>query len=146
MLFEPERTQFDLNWRMFGIPVRVHPWFWLMGVILGWSAVERGVQYLVLWIVCVFVSILVHEFGHVFMGLVFGSRGHIVLYSFGGLAVGQGAPVAAPVGGLPDAAARGRQVKDVGVGRVGGHSGDAARTGLAPIQGGWPQGRPGGAA
>jgi Zn-dependent protease len=73
---------------MFGIPVRVHPLFWLMGVVLGWNAVERGLQYLVLWIACVFVSILVHEFGHVFMGAFFGSRGHIVLYSFGGLAIG----------------------------------------------------------
>jgi stage IV sporulation protein FB len=88
LFFEPPRTPYDLNWRMFGITVRVHPWFWLMGVILGWSAVEDGIQYLLLWIACVFVSILVHEFGHVFMGLVFGNRGHIVLYSFGGLAIG----------------------------------------------------------
>jgi len=36
----------------------------------------------------VFVSILVHEFGHVLMGRGFGSWGYIVLYGFGGLAVG----------------------------------------------------------
>ena len=35
-----------------------------------------------------FVSILIHEFGHVWMGQAFGSRGHIVLYGFGGLAIG----------------------------------------------------------
>jgi Zn-dependent protease len=34
------------------------------------------------------VSILLHEFGHVLTGWAFGSKGHIVLYSFGGLAVG----------------------------------------------------------
>src|SRR5262249_19067085 len=36
----------------------------------------------------VFVSLLIHELGHVFMGQVFGAYGHIVLYSFGGLAIG----------------------------------------------------------
>ena len=29
-LFEPDRTQLDLNFRVFGIPVRVHPMFWLV--------------------------------------------------------------------------------------------------------------------
>ena len=85
---EPGRTQFDLNWRMFGIPVRVHPMFWIISAAMGWSALEDGFQFLLLWVACVFVSILVHEMGHVVMGRLFGSSGHIVLYSFGGLAVG----------------------------------------------------------
>jgi Zn-dependent protease len=87
-LFEPDQTPYDLRWRMFGIPVRVHPLFWLVSALLGWNALERGVGYLALWIGCVFVSILVHELGHVLMGRVFGTHGHIVLYSFGGLAIG----------------------------------------------------------
>lgn len=91
MFFEPNETQFDLRWRMLGTDVRVSPWFWLFTVLLGWSAVREGVSYLVVWVVCVFVSILVHEFGHVLMGRVFGSEGHIILYSFGGLAVGSSA-------------------------------------------------------
>ena len=41
-----------------------------------------------LWIACVFLSILLHEFGHVWAGRGFGSDASIVLYSFGGLAVG----------------------------------------------------------
>jgi Zn-dependent protease len=85
---EPAETPYDLRWRMFNIPVRVHPMFWIFTAALGWSATERGMQYLLLWIAAVFVSILVHELGHVFMGRLFGSDGHIVLYSFGGLAVG----------------------------------------------------------
>jgi Zn-dependent protease len=36
----------------------------------------------------VFVSILLHELGHVLMGRAFGSDGHIVLHSMGGLAIG----------------------------------------------------------
>jgi Zn-dependent protease len=84
----PSPTPFDLNWRMFGVNIRVSPWFWLVSALLGWSAVDLGLQYLVLWVLCVFVSILLHEFGHVLMGRLFGSDGYIVLYSFGGLAVG----------------------------------------------------------
>jgi len=85
---EPEYTQFDLKWRMFGVPIRVHPLFWLVSALFGWRYIERGLQYVVLWIICVFVSILVHEFGHVLAGQLFGSRGYIILYGMGGLAVG----------------------------------------------------------
>ncbi len=88
-LIEPDETRYDLRWRMFGTPVRVHPMFWLMSVILGYNGTIRaGVGYLLAWVGCVFVSILLHEFGHVWMGRLFGSSGHIVLYSFGGLAIG----------------------------------------------------------
>jgi stage IV sporulation protein FB len=92
---EPSETPFDLRWRMFGVHVRVHPFFWLMTLILGWGAtglgrgdMRSGLAYLALWVLCVFVSILIHEFGHIIMGRLFGSRGHIVLHSFGGLAIG----------------------------------------------------------
>lgn len=88
MFFEPDYTQFDLNFRVCGIHVRVHPLFWLISAALGWSALNEGFAYLIMWIFCVFVSILLHEMGHVLMGRLFGSDGHIVLYSFGGLAVG----------------------------------------------------------
>jgi hypothetical protein len=73
---------------MFGIPIRVHPMFWLMSVILGYSTIQDGFEYLIIWVACVFVSILIHELGHVIMGRFFGADGHIVLYSFGGLAIG----------------------------------------------------------
>jgi stage IV sporulation protein FB len=88
VFFEPSETPYDLRWRMFNVPVRVHPMFWLISAALGWSATNRGMQYLLLWVLAVFVSILVHELGHVFMGRFFGTNGHIVLYSFGGLAIG----------------------------------------------------------
>ncbi len=82
-----DHTPFDLNWTMFGVPVRVHPFFWLMSVLLGWSVLDEGLIYLFLWVACVFVSVLLHELGHVFMGRVFGTHGHILLWSFGGLAI-----------------------------------------------------------
>jgi hypothetical protein len=87
-LAEPDRTQFDLSFRLGHIPVRIHPFFWVMSLAMGWSLKAYGLEYLLLWVVCVFVSILFHELGHVVAGQWFGSSGHIVLYSFGGLAVG----------------------------------------------------------
>lgn len=91
MFFEPERSQFDLNFKLFGIDVRVHPMFWLFSAILGWNAVQEGFSFLLVWIACAFVSVLIHELGHVFMGRLFGSHGHVILYSFGGLAIGSSA-------------------------------------------------------
>lgn len=89
MFFEPDETPYDLRWRMFGTPVRVHPMFWLMSVILGFDAViSQGAIFLLAWVGCVFFSVLLHEFGHIWMGRLFGSHGHIVLFSFGGLAIG----------------------------------------------------------
>jgi membrane-associated protease RseP (regulator of RpoE activity) len=85
---EPNATRFDLRWRMLGTDVRVHPMFWLVSVIMGANTLDAGIPYLLIWVGCVFVSILVHELGHVWMGQAFGSHGHIVLYGFGGLAIG----------------------------------------------------------
>ena len=87
MFFEPVETPYDVFWRMFGVDIRINPWFWVMSAALGWDAVHQGVPFLLLWIACVLVSILVHEFGHIMMGRFFGAEGHIVLYSMGGLAV-----------------------------------------------------------
>jgi len=93
-LADPSPTPFDLRFSLAGIPVRVHPLFWLMTIVLGWNITqsralsENGMVELALWIAACFFSILVHELGHVWMGKLFGSRGHIVLHGMGGLAVG----------------------------------------------------------
>jgi len=76
---------------VFGTPVRVHPLFWLFSAIFGWNLINGpdGFLMIIIWIICCFLSILLHEFGHVWMGKAFGSRNsYIVLYSMGGLAVG----------------------------------------------------------
>ncbi|MBM4073571.1 MAG: hypothetical protein FJ271_32320 [Planctomycetes bacterium] len=87
-LLEPNETPYDLRWRMFGIDIRVHPMFWLVTAIMGSGGNRIELDQVFIWIACVFVSILIHELGHVWMGQVFGSHGHIVLYGFGGLAIG----------------------------------------------------------
>jgi Zn-dependent protease len=87
---EPEPTPFDLNWRMLGVRVRVHPLFWVLAAFLGWDIFfnNYGLRGILMWIACVFLSILLHEFGHVFAGRMFGADGRILLYAFGGLAIG----------------------------------------------------------
>ncbi len=87
LLGEPPPTQADLHFRLFGIPVRVHPFFWIVTLLLGLGGSERADPIRVLiWVAVVFVSILVHEFGHAFTQRFF--RGHpwVTLYGFGGLA------------------------------------------------------------
>jgi Zn-dependent protease len=82
MLGMPEPTAYDLRFRFLGIPVRVHPFFWLCAALI------RGndpLPYILMWIPCVFVSILVHEFGHGLMSRVFHYSPSIVLYGMGGL-------------------------------------------------------------
>lgn len=87
LLAEPQRTQFDLNFQVFGFPVRVHPLFWLMGLISGYSGGDSAGILLLTWIFAVFVSILIHELGHALMIRRFGREAHIVLYMMGGLAI-----------------------------------------------------------
>lgn len=89
MLFvDPPRTQFDLNFSVLGIPVRIHPLFWLVCLLLGGDQdVGRALQ----WVGVVFVSILVHEMGHALVARSYGASPWITLYSFGGLASYRGA-------------------------------------------------------
>jgi Zn-dependent protease len=87
VLVEPERTPYDLRFRLLRFPVRVHPLFWLGAVLLGASTLELGLHYLLIWVAVVFVSILIHELGHALAFRRFGTDSEIVLYVFGGLAV-----------------------------------------------------------
>jgi Zn-dependent protease len=85
MLFQiPPETQYDLRFSIFGIPVRVHPLFWLMAALLGWQEGHMGTTLAI--VVCFFVSILIHELGHALSARRFGWPPFIVLYAFGGLA------------------------------------------------------------
>jgi membrane-associated protease RseP (regulator of RpoE activity) len=82
---EPPRTQADLNFMLFGIPVRVHPLFWLIAVMLG--PLNGGAPEVLTWIVAVFFAILVHEMGHALVIRAYGFRPWIVLHGMGGLTI-----------------------------------------------------------
>jgi stage IV sporulation protein FB len=80
-------TPYDLRFRLLGIPVRVHPLFWVVMAVLGWQ--DRNLPMVVIWVACGLVSILVHEYGHGLMSKVFGSTPSIVLWAMGGLCYSQ---------------------------------------------------------
>lgn len=91
MLAEPPPTQYDLRWRMLGMPIRVHPLFWLVTLVFGWRGAAGRWDLILAWIGCVFVSILVHEFGHALVARACGATGvRVVLYAMGGLAIHEG--------------------------------------------------------
>lgn len=84
MLFvEPPQTRYDLHFSVLGIPVRVHPLFWLICLLLGGT---RDVGGALRWVGVVFVSILIHELGHALVARSYGAQTWITLYGFGGLA------------------------------------------------------------
>ncbi len=84
-----------LNFTIFGIPVRVQPFFWILPLFVsGAFRMEPGqgmLQMLIIWTVVIFLSILVHELGHALTGLkTGGGSAAIELNGFGGLAYNYG--------------------------------------------------------
>ncbi|WP_339911181.1 site-2 protease family protein [Symmachiella dynata] len=86
MLGNVEPTQYDLRFTIFGIPVRVHPFFWLLAAFIVWNAVDGRLELVAVGIGCVFISVLIHEMGHAAVAISYGWPPRITLYHFGGLA------------------------------------------------------------
>jgi stage IV sporulation protein FB len=99
-------TEFDLRFQLFNIPVRVHPMFWLSSAFMVWDG-ENPVRTF-LGVLCLFISVLVHELGHAVVIRRFGFSSEIVLYLFCGYATSSHFPfrkaiavsVAGPAAGL----------------------------------------------
>jgi len=66
------------------IPITVHPLFWALIFVLGWINSEALAPTLI-WAAVIFVSVLVHEFGHALTAIFFGQRAKIDLVAMGGL-------------------------------------------------------------
>ena len=78
------RAQF----RLFGIPIRVEPFFLIVAALFG---INLDPLWLVFaFVVIVFVSVLVHELGHALTYRLLGQRSAIVLHGFGGFTVPTG--------------------------------------------------------
>ncbi len=77
--------QMSLQFRLFGIPVRIHLWFWLMALWLWTLNSEQGWAGLAIWVAVVFQGILMHELGHALVGRAFGRQPRIELVALGGL-------------------------------------------------------------
>lgn len=82
----PSPTPADVSFRLLGIPVRIQLFFWIVTLLLGPQEPKQAL----IWITCVLVSLLVHEFGHALLQRHYGGTPRIVLYGFGGLAYGDG--------------------------------------------------------
>jgi membrane-associated protease RseP (regulator of RpoE activity) len=80
-------TPYDLRFTLLGIPVRVHPFFWIVTAALGWEG--HNLLVVGIWVACVFASILIHEYGHGLTAKAFGSSPSIVLWGLGGLCYSQ---------------------------------------------------------
>ena len=99
---EPAESQYDIHFQVLGFPIRVTWGFWAAAVVLGWSEcngwdsvfVSRNIDspgaplLLIIWSFAILISILVHELGHALAMRYFGMRSRVVLYHFGGLAIG----------------------------------------------------------
>ena len=86
ILGEPPRTNYDVHFFLAGIPVRIHPLFWLVALLLGISDRDTRPPEVLIWMLAMFVSILVHEMGHAVLIRYYGWSPRITLYSLGGLA------------------------------------------------------------
>ena len=77
------------SFRLFKIPVYVHPWFWLTLALIGGGLRANNATSMVIVLMFVlagFISILVHELGHASMIRKYGLPTEIHLVAFGGFA------------------------------------------------------------
>lgn len=81
----PPPTRFDLRFSIAGIPVRVHPLFWLIAVLFGASS--NSIPGLLIWVTAIFISILIHELGHALAMRRHGQGSQIILHFAGGLTI-----------------------------------------------------------
>lgn len=71
------------------IPVRISLFFWITAALIGYLNSGTFVGTLI-WVGIIFVSILVHEFGHALTAKFFGQRPRIELVAFGGVTYPEG--------------------------------------------------------
>jgi stage IV sporulation protein FB len=91
-----------LRWRLFGIHFCIQPSFWLMNALWAYilympvmrppqgQLITRDLLIMMLiWVLCMLVTVMVHELGHVITGRIFGQPGNVTLTGLGGQAVGE---------------------------------------------------------
>lgn len=100
MFGEPTPSPYDWRFSLMGFPVRVHWLFWVITAALGYNMAMGANQalsgivtapgvfpLLIVWILCVMVSVLIHELGHALAFRYYGIESSIVLYAMGGMAI-----------------------------------------------------------
>lgn len=79
-----------IRFSLFGIPVEIQPWFWLVLALIGGAlgaATTAALISVCLFVLAGFISIMIHEFGHALTSQRYGARPSITLHGFGGYAV-----------------------------------------------------------
>ena len=74
----------EWRFRLFGTLIRVQIWFWFVILIMGG---DREPLAELTWVAVCFVSILLHELGHVAAFRLFRVDAEVVLHGWGGLAI-----------------------------------------------------------
>jgi membrane-associated protease RseP (regulator of RpoE activity) len=100
MFGEPTPSPYDWRFSLMGFPVRVHWLFWVITAALGYNMAMGTNQQLsrigtapgvfpllIIWILCVMVSVLIHELGHALAFRYYGIESNVVLYAMGGMAI-----------------------------------------------------------
>ena len=93
------QTRRMVRFSIFGIPVLVHPFFWVTLALIGGALNANSpsaILGLCLFLLAGFISILVHELGHALTARRFGARSEIVLQAFGGYAAYSGVRLTRP--------------------------------------------------
>ncbi|MEM1443489.1 MAG: site-2 protease family protein, partial [Verrucomicrobiota bacterium] len=84
-----------ISFRLFGYPVRIQWFFWLLCLLLGAGYLEiggsKGFTLFLISTSVIFLSILLHEFGHAWARKLFREPySEITLHGFGGYCSGPG--------------------------------------------------------
>ncbi len=75
-----------------GIPVTIHPTFWIFSAVIG-LLFGRSLVGMLIWVGIIFVSVLFHEYGHALTAKAFKRDPRIELVAFGGLTYHDGGPL-----------------------------------------------------
>ncbi len=67
------------------IPVLIHPFFWVLAAFIGWINSQGSILGMAIWIGIIFVSVLIHEYGHALTSVIFKQKAKIQLVALGGL-------------------------------------------------------------
>ncbi len=75
------------------IPIKISPFFFVTAALIGWinsAQTSHPIILTFIWMGVIFISILVHEYGHALTSRYFGQKPRIQLVAFGGLTYPEG--------------------------------------------------------
>ncbi len=67
------------------IPIAIHPFFWVLAAFIGYVNSPNSFMGMAIWVAIVFISVLVHEYGHALTSVLFKQKAKIQLVALGGV-------------------------------------------------------------